>query len=667
MPNIALQAALYLTATSTSTVAEDTAPTNPSVVSVTQPPSQITPSPSSFFAGPAALQPVTGSMLPPGGDVDGGRENPSGASSSTSESGNGPGDVPVGAQNPSDALPGSSLPEDAGGNVAGGAQSPPAVSGASSGSSQPQNAGGNVGEGAQTTSGTPNYSSGTSQPNNEAPDVLGEPQNPPGSSSGSQSQGQSTNGGGNMAAGPQGPPVVSSGTNIPPDEGNKVPTGSQNPSGGSQPQSEASDIALGAQKPSVPGSPTINYVPVVMTTTNAQGAVISSTRFAAASPVALTSTNAAGKAAISTSFSILTSPPSPAPLALLPDIVSSTDAQGNVAVSTKYNAVNAVLLTSTNAQGQAVVSTSFSTAPIGASVPTTIVATNSQGALVSSVSYLPAIAFTTTNAQGSQVITTSPLPLNIAATLPSASAITTLPPITINGHAITANSQNQYLVGSQTLTPGGQITVSGVPISLSPSENALIIGSSTENLAAAAITTPPSPPPVLTIGSQTITANSLHQFLIAGSTLTPGGSITVSGTLISLSPDEASLVVGTSTENLRTTAAPPAITIGSQTITANPADQYIVDRQTLTPGGVITVAGTRISLTPDETAVVVGSSTEVLGGSASASATAGVGTSGGGKNDAPTRSGAGSHFRPSRNLWVFVGMMMMGLMILPFI
>ena len=51
----------------------------------------------------------------------------------------------------------------------------------------------------------------------------------------------------------------------------------------------------------------------------------------------------------------------------------------------------------------------------------------------------------------------------------------------------------------------------------------------------------------MTVGGQIYTANSLTDFVIAGQTLTPGGSITVNGTPISLLPDVTDAVVGTST------------------------------------------------------------------------------------------------------------------------
>ncbi len=57
---------------------------------------------------------------------------------------------------------------------------------------------------------------------------------------------------------------------------------------------------------------------------------------------------------------------------------------------------------------------------------------------------------------------------------------------------------------------------------------------------------------------------------------------------------------------------PPAIVIGSETITANSETQYVIGSQTLTPGGTVVVSGTEISLAAGESDVVVESSTEAL-------------------------------------------------------
>lgn len=48
---------------------------------------------------------------------------------------------------------------------------------------------------------------------------------------------------------------------------------------------------------------------------------------------------------------------------------------------------------------------------------------------------------------------------------------------------MTANSQTQYIVGSQTLTPGGVVTVGGTEVSLAAAGSDVVIGSSTEALA----------------------------------------------------------------------------------------------------------------------------------------------------------------------------------------
>lgn len=93
--------------------------------------------------------------------------------------------------------------------------------------------------------------------------------------------------------------------------------------------------------------------------------------------------------------------------------------------------------------------------------------------------------------------------------------------------------------------------------------------------------------------------------------------MTVSGTAVSLAAGLSGVVVGSSTETLglyiTAGTTPPAITIGSETITANSKTQYIIGSQTLTPGGVVTVSGTAVSLAAGMSDVVVGSSTEALG------------------------------------------------------
>ena len=95
-------------------------------------------------------------------------------------------------------------------------------------------------------------------------------------------------------------------------------------------------------------------------------------------------------------------------------------------------------------------------------------------------------------------------------------------------------------------------------------------------------------------------------------TMTPGGAIPVPGTPITTA-ELAPTAIVTRTEKQRLdpiTAAgavgsPPAFSFGGSTFTENSASAFVIGTQTLTPGGVVTVDGSTISLAPSATAVVV--------------------------------------------------------------
>lgn len=127
------------------------------------------------------------------------------------------------------------------------------------------------------------------------------------------------------------------------------------------------------------------------------------------------------------------------------------------------------------------------------------------------------------------------------------------------------------------------------------------------------ISSPPKLLPTLTIGDITITPNPASQYNINGQTLFPGGpAITVSSTSISLAQDASALYVGTNPIFLATPPPipPPTPTIGDLAITPNAKSQYIIDSQTLIPGGpAITLSSTRLSLAPDASALIIGTNT----------------------------------------------------------
>lgn len=199
--------------------------------------------------------------------------------------------------------------------------------------------------------------------------------------------------------------------------------------------------------------------------------------------------------------------------------------------------------------------------------------------------------------------------------------------ITLDGRIITANSLSQFVIDQQTLQPGDPgIIVSGTLLSLGPSAAHVVIAGNTFKLASDIVmggtTTPPigsaTPLPPLAIDGTTIFPNSASEYLINSQTLIPGASaVTISGMRISIAPSASALILGSKTVPLTPgptiTNALPLITIGNSMITPNAASQYVIAGQTLVPGGpAIIVSGTRISLSPQATDVVLGTSTEGL-------------------------------------------------------
>jgi uncharacterized protein YodC (DUF2158 family) len=206
-----------------------------------------------------------------------------------------------------------------------------------------------------------------------------------------------------------------------------------------------------------------------------------------------------------------------------------------------------------------------------------------------------------------------------------------------------SNSASEYVFGDQTIRPGGPaITVSGTRISLDSEETAVVVGSIYRPVAIVqdgreqaqqVEVQSAGKPSRLTIAGATATLNSASEYIVADQTLKPGGpAITLSGTRISLAPQATAVVVGSSTSILATSPhdddraqqvgkLASVLTLAGATATLNPASEYVIDGQTLTPGGhAVTVSGTRISLAPHATAVAIGSATSAL-----SSATPGIG------------------------------------------
>lgn len=186
------------------------------------------------------------------------------------------------------------------------------------------------------------------------------------------------------------------------------------------------------------------------------------------------------------------------------------------------------------------------------------------------------------------------------------------PALTFGGSTYTVDSSSHIVVAGQTIVPGASaVMVSNTPISLAPGATVAVIAGQTQSLSPASVTAEP----VLTFQGSTYTANAASAFVIAGQTLSPVGTITVSSTPISLATGAAFAVIASSTQSLALVPAPtgpPTFTFKGSTYTAGTGSEFVIGSQTLTEGGVVTVAGTPISFASNGGDVVVGTSTKAV-------------------------------------------------------
>lgn len=182
----------------------------------------------------------------------------------------------------------------------------------------------------------------------------------------------------------------------------------------------------------------------------------------------------------------------------------------------------------------------------------------------------------------------------VTSALPARGAVPSpAPTLAANGQVITADSQSQFLIGGQVLSPGGSpITVSGTTYSLAPHDSAVV---------ANGIKSPLQP-----AGSKALTAvPEIPQLIIDGQTAIAGGApITVPGVPISLLPSGHEVIVGSNTEAVPS-GPTPVLTLGAHTITATKETEHVIGGQTLTPGAAATISVFFISLAPGGSDVVI--------------------------------------------------------------
>ncbi|MCJ1244776.1 hypothetical protein MMC30_001976 [Trapelia coarctata] len=173
-------------------------------------------------------------------------------------------------------------------------------------------------------------------------------------------------------------------------------------------------------------------------------------------------------------------------------------------------------------------------------------------------------------------------------------------------NTLTIDSTGGYVVDGHTLLPGQPaVTVSGTIISLGPSS--LVLGTQTYALPTPSrdLLTPGA---VITAAGQTFMPNPTG-FAVAGTTLREGGpAITVSGTPISLGPSGLVIgTSGTSLPFMITSPSPSKFTTDGVTFDAASTGFVVNGVETLLPGQAVTVGGTVVSLTPGESILVIGS------------------------------------------------------------
>lgn len=204
------------------------------------------------------------------------------------------------------------------------------------------------------------------------------------------------------------------------------------------------------------------------------------------------------------------------------------------------------------------------------------------------------------------------------------------PIITVDGHPYTANEASQYIIGSQTLSPGGStIHVNNVDYSLATSpiptakSDSILSALSADNK------------PRLTVDGKVHTANSASQYIIGSQTLVPDGpSVTINNipyalpssptaiisadSTISLSPNttpDAAFISILSAAGLNLEITDPVLTIDGKPYTAKTASQYLIRTRALVPGGpTITVNNIyyALDLSPSLTALISAGSTTPL-------------------------------------------------------
>ena len=175
---------------------------------------------------------------------------------------------------------------------------------------------------------------------------------------------------------------------------------------------------------------------------------------------------------------------------------------------------------------------------------------------------------------------------------------------------VTAAPGSPVVVQGQTLSAGGPAFTAADGTVVSVGANGVVVGGTTHAFGSA--TQAPGAAaniPLLTVGTNTFTANAATQFNLGnGAILTPGGTAVISGTTVSLAAGATEAVIG----GLTTLLSPPvitpapAVTFDGTVFVPNAGSTLDIGDQLLTPGGQIVVSGSTLSLASNGRLVVNG-------------------------------------------------------------
>ena len=196
-------------------------------------------------------------------------------------------------------------------------------------------------------------------------------------------------------------------------------------------------------------------------------------------------------------------------------------------------------------------------------------------------------------------------------------------------------------MGGSTLLPSSAVTFQDHTISLGPSgTNVVIVGTDGPSTvpifvpapgSGPAVTGSPQPASSIVVGGQTIPLSipsNTEQGVVlpGGTTLAPGSTVVVEGQTLSLAPGGSSIVVAASGSQSTIALYTPAVTNAAQETvinvgsapytvayaTASGGGLVLPGGQTLLPGSTTVIDGTTLSLEPEGTELVVGTSTVSL-------------------------------------------------------